>query len=116
MLRAACHSHVLKCPNSSRHPCLLEAVIFAFEAKSIALLSSVDDTRSVCAHVSANDVSMTAFSGGAAIGQVANVFKSLDTASPFRLIQVLQMELAISESYLSMQTMCVRGLGYWFVG
>lgn len=59
---------------------------------------------------------MLAFSGAAAIGQVANVFKYFDMAVPLRVVQILPMELTIRDSFISVPTMCVRGLGDWLVG
>lgn len=62
-----------------------------------------------------SSVSIFAFSGGAALGHVANVFNNLDMASPHRVVQVLPMELTNWDSYISMPSMCVGGFGHWFI-
>ena len=61
----------------------------------------------------AAECSMFAFCGGAACGQVSNAFGPVGTAISMKLISVWSMELTYSDSFFSMPSMCVRGLGRW---
>lgn len=57
--------------------------------------------------------SMFAFSGGAAIGSVANVFGFFDMFCCLRVFQILMLALTICFSDMSIRTKCVCGLGHW---
>ena len=61
----------------------------------------------------AAECSMFVFCGGAACGQVSNPFGPVATAISLKLISVWPMELTYSDSFTSMPSMCVRGLGRW---
>lgn len=78
--------------------------------------SIVGQTRIAQQSAFADIGSLFAFCGGAAIGHVSDAFHSLDMAFPLRVTSVFPMELAIGNSFLSMPTMCVHGLGHWLHG
>ena len=74
----------------------------------------VFQTGQLASNMFAAECSMFAFCGGAACGQVSNSFGPVATAISLRLISVWPMELTCSDSFISMPSMCVRGLGRWF--
>ena len=73
----------------------------------------VFQTSRLASNMFAAECSMFAFCGGAACGQVSNSFGPVATAISLRLISVWPMELTYSDSFISMPSMCVRGLGRW---
>ena len=73
----------------------------------------VFQTSRLASNMFAAECSMFAFCGGAACGQVSNSFGPVATAISLRQISVWPMELKYSDSFISMPSMCVRGLGRW---